>query len=148
MQRANKFKLILWSILGLGEPQRYGKALDWALRHCGAKDIENAFDFNCNDGDGAWWEGTAQMATALKFSGRIGEAVPIIEQLKKTQIKEGLAAGAMPAASRCGLTTGFRHFWHSAQIELPWLYPNSPHVGATAWFLFAVMGKNPYYLRH
>ena len=137
-----------WSILGLGEPQRYGKALDWALRHCGAKDIENAFDFNCNDGDGAWWEGTAQMATALKFSGRIGEAVPIIEQLKKTQIKEGLAAGAMPAASRCGLTTGFRHFWHSAQIELPWLYPNSPHVGATAWFLFAVMGKNPYYLRH
>jgi hypothetical protein len=135
-----------WSVLGLGEPERYSKTLDWALQRCGATDIENAFDFNCNDGDGAWWEGTAQMATALRVLGRTGEAVPIIERLKKVQIKKGPAAGAIPAASRCGLTTGFRHFWHSTQMDLPWLYPNAPHVGATAWFLFAAMGKNPYYL--
>jgi hypothetical protein len=135
-----------WAVLGLGEPMRYSKTLDWALQHCGAMDIDNAFDFNCNDGDGAWWEGSAQMATALGVLGRNSEAVPIIEQLKKAQIESGPAAGAIPAASRCGLTTGFKHFWHSIQMDLPWLYPNAPHVGATAWFLFAAMGKNPYYL--
>lgn len=135
-----------WSVLGMGEPERYSKALDWALQHCGVKSIEDAFDFNCNDGDGAWWEGTAQLVTALKVLCRSEEAVPIMKKLRKAQIKKGLAAGAMPAASRCGLTTGFKHFWHSIQMDLPWLYPDSPHVGATAWFLFAAMGKNPYYL--
>lgn len=75
-----------WSVLGLGEPERYSKALDWAFQHCGAKDIENAFDFNCNDGDGAWWERTAQMSITLRVLVRTEEAVSIIEKLKKAQI--------------------------------------------------------------
>jgi hypothetical protein len=133
-----------WSVLGLGQPGRYQPALDWALQHCRAPEVANAFDFNCHDGDGAWWEGTAQAAAALQRLGRGGEAAPIIGALREAQLREGPAAGALPAASRCGLSTGFDHLWHADGQVKPWVYPDTPHIGATAWYLFALLGRNPF----
>ncbi len=133
-----------WSVLGLWQPERYQPALDWALRHCRAHEVANAFDFNCRDGDGAWWEGTAQAAAALQRLGRGGEAAPIIGALREAQLREGPAAGALPAASRCGLSTGFDHLWHADGQVKPWVYPDTPHIGATAWYLFALLGRNPF----
>ena len=135
-----------FAVLALKKPNENEKALNWALHNCTAGRIENGFDFNCKDGDGAWWEGTAQVAAALRSLNRNSEAVPILSRLGLVQIKSGPARGAIPAASKCGLTTGFTKIWPSSNEALPWLYPNNPHIGATAWYIFAMLGKNPYYL--
>ena len=135
-----------FAVLALKKPNENEKALNWALHNCTACRIENGFDFNCKDGDGAWWEGTAQVAAALRSLNRNSEAVPILSRLGLVQIKSGPARGAIPAASKCGLTTGFTKIWPSSNEALPWLYPNNPHIGATAWYIFAMLGKNPYYL--
>jgi hypothetical protein len=131
-----------WAVLGLGQPGRYEPALDWALGRCGAGAISHGFDFNCNDGDGAWWEGTAQVVAALRALDRDAEAKPIVARLGKAQITTGAARGALPAASSCGLTTGLDRLWHSDGTVKPWLYPDAPHVGATAWYASALLGKN------
>lgn len=135
-----------WSVLGLGQPRKYEPALNWAISHCRAGNISNAFDFNCSDGDGAWWEGTAQVAAALRWLGRDAEANLLLERLRGAQLSTGPAIGGIPAASKCGLTTGFRKYWWTSGNELPWLYSSNPHIGATAWYTFAALGVNPYYL--
>jgi hypothetical protein len=133
-----------WSVLGTREPGRSSGALDWALTNCTAGSIRDAFDFNCHDGDGAWWEGTAQVAAALGWLKRGTEAGPMLARLRAAQLKDTSAAGALPAASRCGLTTGFSRTLNGK--TLPWVYTNWPHIGATAWFIFAALGVNPYFV--
>jgi hypothetical protein len=134
-----------WAVLGTREPASHTGALDWALNHCTEKGRSDAFDFNCNDGDGAWWEGTAQVAASLRWLKRAQDAAPVLTRLQQAQTKVGPATGAIPAASRCGLTTGFDFAFHSGKT-LPWLYPNWPHIAATAWFIFAALGANPYFV--
>ena len=134
-----------WTVLRSHEPQSYAGALDWALTNCTETGSRDAFDFNCRDGDGAWWEGTAQVAAALRWLDRDHEAAPILARLRDAQLKSGGAPGALPAASRCGLTTGFYQTFRSGKT-VPWLYPNWPHIGATAWFIFAALGVNPYFV--
>jgi hypothetical protein len=134
-----------WSVLRTRQPTNYSKALDWALNNCHEVDRRDAFDFNCKDGDGVWWEGTAQLAAALRWLKRDHEAMSILARLHEAQLRDGIAAGALPAASRCGLTTGFDLPFRSGRT-IPWLYPDWPHIGATAWFIFAALGINPYYV--
>jgi len=61
----------------------------------------------------------------------------------------GLALAAFAAAaSRCGLSTGFMRQWgpkHARETK-PWTYSSAPHVGATAWYLMAAQGRNPFAL--
>jgi hypothetical protein len=133
-----------WSVLGTREPGQSTEALDWALTNCTAGSIRDAFDFNCHDGDGAWWEGTAHVAAALRWLKRGNEAAPILARLRAAQLKDTPAAGALPAASRCGLTTGFSRTLNGKTV--PWVYTNWPHIGATAWFIFAALGANPYFV--
>jgi hypothetical protein len=134
------------SVLGLGNAKAYEGALDWALANCRATGFPAAFDFNCKDGDGAWWEGTAQMAAALKQLGRAREATPLLRALEAAQVHGAAATGALPAASRCDLTTGFAKTWAASGKTTPWLYSANAHVGATAWFIFATLDANPYHL--
>jgi hypothetical protein len=134
-----------WSVLRTRQPMNYSKALDWALENCHEAGHRDAFDFNCKDGDGVWWEGTAQLAAALRWLKRDREAMPILARLREAQLRDRTAAGALPAASRCGLTTGFDMSFRSGRT-IPWLYPNWPHIGATAWFIFAALRINPYYV--
>ena len=133
-----------WSVLGTRDPSQSAGALDWALTNCTERGRRDAFDFNCHDGDGAWWEGTAQVAAALQWLKRDSDAAPMLGRLRAAQLKDAPAAGALPAASRCGLTTGFSRT-RNGKTE-PWLYTNWPHIGATAWFIFAALGVNPYFV--
>jgi hypothetical protein len=134
-----------WGVLGTREPGPRAGALDWALDHCTERGSRDGFDFNCNDGDGAWWEGTGQVAAALQWLGRGPDAAPMLARLAAAQVKLGKAAGALPAASRCGLTTGFDRTYRNGRT-VPVLYSNWPHIGATAWFIFAALGINPYFV--
>jgi hypothetical protein len=136
-----------WSVLalnGIDGSDAFVSALQWATTECRANEIANGYDFNCHDGDGAWWEGTAQMAAALKMVNREPLYAKILDKLHDAQIHTGIYKGALPAASKCGLTTGFYKLWISSHQNLPWLYTDNPHVGATAWFIFALLGKNPF----
>jgi hypothetical protein len=138
-----------WAVLALPEGSAagsYDQALGWALVHCRANTIPHGLDYNCHDGDGAWWEGTAQAATALGFLKQEERAAPLIAALKAAQIQEGEFAGGLPAASLCGLTTGFHKTWASTGQTLPVLYSDAPHIGATAWFIFALDAVNPFFL--
>jgi hypothetical protein len=129
-----------WAMLALGD-RTYINALPWAIKNCKARNISNAFDFNCQaDGDGGWWEGTAQLALALSLYGYEKIAESIHQQLREVQIRDSNAAGAIPAASKDGLTTGIEKKWGK------WVYNNEAHIGATAWYIFAALKKNPYYL--
>jgi hypothetical protein len=136
-----------WSVLALnaidGSDSFLG-ALQWAMSECRANEFAYGYDFNCHDGDGAWWEGTAQIAVALKMVKHEAPYKKILDELHDAQIQTGTYNGAMPAASKCGLTTGFYKLWISSHQNLPWLYTDNPHVGATAWFIFALLGKNPF----
>ncbi len=106
-----------WAVLRTPEPSSYSGALDWALTNCTETGSRDTFDFNCRDGDGAWWEGTAQVAAALRWLKRDQEAAPILARLREAQVTSGVASGALPAASRCGLTTGFDQTFRSAKTE-------------------------------
>jgi hypothetical protein len=74
-----------WAVLGTREPASHAGALDWALKHCTEKGRSDAFDFNCNDGDGAWWEGTAQVATALRWLKRAQDTALVLTRLEQAQ---------------------------------------------------------------
>jgi hypothetical protein len=138
-----------WGILALHDTRPTGSfedVLNWVETNCRAKKIVHGYDFNCHDGDGAWWEGTAQMVVALKAVRRSLLPGKILGKLQSEQLQGEDYAGAMPAASKCGLTTGFYKLWISTGENLPWLYTDNPHVGATAWYIFALLGKNPFCL--
>ncbi len=118
-----------WAILALRDDvQRYMDALSYAEKHHA---VEGGFDYN-TDRDGIWYEGTAQMAVAYIAVGEKERADRLIELIEKAQLPNG----AIPAASKDGLTTGFN-----------WSYFHRGHLGATAWYIFAKLGVNPYWVK-
>ncbi len=122
-----------WALLALGVTDKTRRAIEWAEENCKVKkDGYEGFDFN-DDRDGIWWEGTAQMVVVYKILGENEKALKYLNEMRRTQFFDGNKKG-IPAASHDGVTTG-----------LKWLYYKRPHVGATAWFIFAELNKNPYF---
>jgi len=120
-----------WAVLALADEEKgYERALEYADEHLRAG---SGFDFN-QDGDGVWYEGTAQMAVAFGYVGNEGKKRELLSVLRSGQ----LPSGAVPAASKDGLTTGF---YFSA--DNPWLYFRRAHIAATAWSAIAELGVNP-----
>ena len=118
-----------WAILAFkDEAQRYLRALRYVEKHHA---VGGGFDFD-TDKDGIWYEGTAQMAVAYKIIGDEAKAQSLLKEIEKAQ----LPSGAVPAASKDELTTGF-----------DWFYFHRGHLGATAWYLFAKLGVNPYWMK-
>jgi len=118
-----------WAILALRDDvQKYMDALSYAEKHHA---VGGGFDFD-TDRDGIWYEGTAQMAVAYIAVGEKERAYRLIELIEKAQLPNG----AIPAASKDGLTTGFN-----------WFYFHRGHLGATAWYILAKLGVNPYWVK-
>lgn len=125
-----------WALLALpGGVTDYAPALDWVEANCGV--THNGFtgyDFD-NDLDGVWFEGTAHMAVAYQAAGDATSAETLLGTLELAQDSAPNADGnGLAAATRDGLTTGF-----------DWAYFSRLHVGATAWFVLAELGWNPYW---
>ena len=93
----------------------------------------DGYDFN-DDQDGVWLEGTAHAALAFLFGSDLSRAEVLRGQLRAAQNSPVLSEnGAIVAATRNGLTTGFGFsFFRRA------------HIAATAWHVFAQSGYNPY----
>jgi hypothetical protein len=82
-----------------------------------------------------WFEGTGQMVVAYRVLEDVDQAEYYRGELREVQDTATNGDGkGIVAAPADGLTTGFA-----------WLYPNRLHVGATAWFVFAELGYNPYW---
>jgi hypothetical protein len=147
-----------WAVLAL-DGKAHEPALNWAMQHCSSRraDHPHGYDFKAyrtqgegySENDGVWWEGTAQVACALQWLGRTKDAEPILESLRgalkgSAEAKEDSPRG-IPAANIPELWTGFVRTYPDGK-EVRWNYSDTVHVGATAWYIFAELGVNPYYL--
>lgn len=100
------------------------------VKHCNFQ----GFDFN-TDRDGVWFEGTAHMALAYSNLKENNKAEQYLQQLRNAQTTANHNNGkGIVAACHDGVSTG-----------LNWVYLNRLHIGATAWYILAELGYNPYY---
>lgn len=134
-----------WGLMALGDMDKYKAGITWVENKCYVEaDGFKGFDFN-NDTDHVWFEGTAHMALVYKILGDTTNAKTYLAELEKAQKSATNNNGkGIVAASYDGLTTGFTLTTTGTDNE-DWLYYNRLHVGATAWFIFAERGYNPYW---
>ena len=127
-----------WGLMALGDTEKYGIGINWVGNNCYvSKDGFQGFDFNM-DQDHIWWEGTAHMTIAYQILGEKTKNSTFLSEFEKVQNSSSNNNGkGIVAANIDGLTTGF-----------DWLYYNRLHIGATAWYIFAVQGYNPYWGIH
>jgi hypothetical protein len=125
-----------WAALVFGPTPQTRRAMAFAeANHKVTAGDYSGFDFN-EDRDLPWFEGTAQMALAYRLFGEASQTEAVLEQLRLVQATAPNGNGnGIVAAPQDGLTTGFDGF----------RYYNRLHVGATAWYLFAERGYNPYW---
>jgi len=100
------------------------------------------------DSKGVWFEGTAQMALAYDDIGARDKAATVRAFLRSKQ----LSSGAMLATDQQRLETGIElpqvkgiDIMSLSEEEKWWFYFKRPHLGATAWFVFAETDFNPFW---
>ncbi|MCX7626718.1 MAG: hypothetical protein N2Z21_10995 [Candidatus Sumerlaeaceae bacterium] len=122
-------------LLALGDIAKYARGIQWAEENCFVEaDGFKGFDFD-TDRDHVWFEGTAQMVLAYRMLGHHNKVALYLDELRKAQAQAPHTNGlGLVAASADKLSTG-----------LGWFYYNRLHVGATAWFVLAESGLNPFW---
>lgn len=116
------------ALLGDGRP-------GWCERNIGAEhEGRRGFAFSTADRRGIWCEGTAQMALSLAQNGMPSEAEQYLSAVERSALASGLGGAGIPAASLDGLATGFGPAYFHVR-----------HLGATAWYVLAERGRNPFW---
>ena len=114
----------------------YLPALQWTVDNLHAQD--GAYEgpaFSNADVSKVWFEGSGQLALALRHADRDREYTELIlRSIERAQREAPNGDGkGIVAASSDGLDTGYGDLYHS-----------SLHTGATAWYLLALSGYNPF----
>ncbi len=128
-----------WSSLATLDA-RYDSALAWTVENLHATDGPyEGPAFSSADVSKVWFEGSGQLALALRLRDAAADAgytraILASVELAQRQATNGDGRGIV-ASSSDGLDTGFGD-----------LYYSSLHTGATAWYLLAVTGYNPFRL--
>ncbi|MFE6868638.1 GDSL-type esterase/lipase family protein [Kitasatospora sp. NPDC057692] len=131
-----------WSYLATLDPS-YSPAVSWASTNLAAADMHfRGVSFARVDTSKVWFEGTAHLLAALHVRRAPGDDVRAAELQKtledaqaappNTSVENGLG---IPAASSDGLQTGEGDQYYA-----------SLHTGATAWYILAGQGANPFRL--
>ncbi|XVU28240.1 hypothetical protein ACQPZJ_14695 [Actinoplanes sp. CA-054009] len=126
-----------WARLATGD-RRYDRSVTWVIDRLAAFDA-NVYGVSYSDTDTSkvWLEGTAHTALALQARGARGDTLlsrKLLWNISQAQSTTPHGDGrGIPAASSDGLDTGFGD-----------LYYASLHTGATAWYLLAALGRNPF----
>ncbi|WP_158413067.1 MULTISPECIES: GDSL-type esterase/lipase family protein [Kitasatospora] len=133
-----------WSYLATLDP-RYSRSIDWAATNLAATDNPvggtlYGVSFAKSDTSKVWLEGTAHLLAAYHARRAPGDDAKAAVLQKTLQDAQG---GAVPnadgngivAASSDGLTTGEGDIYYA-----------SLHTGATAWYILAGQGGNPFRL--
>lgn len=128
-----------WTSLSTGD-DRYDTALDWTLAHLIATDGQyQGPSISDTDVSKVWFEGSGHLALALKLRDGAGDADRAEALLDSIRLGQRDAANGdgkgIVATSTDGLDSGFGD-----------LYYASLHTGATAWYLLAAAGNNPFSL--
>ncbi|MBT2484445.1 MULTISPECIES: hypothetical protein [unclassified Microbacterium] len=128
-----------WPALATGDA-RYGAALDWTLGHLIATDGPyQGPSISDTDVSKVWFEGSGQMALALRLRGSDGDearAETFLAGIRLAQREQPNGDGrGIVATSKDGLDSGFGD-----------LYYASLHTGTTAWYLLAAAADNPFAL--
>ncbi|MFJ4671230.1 phosphatidylinositol-specific phospholipase C domain-containing protein [Kitasatospora purpeofusca] len=141
-----------WSYLATHD-QAYSPALDWTAGRLQATDGPfTGVSFSAIDTSKVWFEGTGHLAAALlargnpagpnpddpahPFAADRDRAAVLLDTLMKAQTAAPNADGnAIVAASNDGLDTGQGDTYYAAR-----------HTGATAWYVIAATGGNPFRL--
>lgn len=128
-----------WSYLATGD-QRYATALDWTIEQLPAADGPyRGTSFSDADRSKVWFEGSGHLALALRSRDAPGDAARVDDLLMSVELAQRLAPNGdgrgIVAASSDGLETGFDDRYYA-----------SLHTGATAWYLLAITGLNPFRL--
>ncbi|MEV7121708.1 ricin-type beta-trefoil lectin domain protein [Kitasatospora griseola] len=128
-----------WSYLATLDP-RYSVSVDWAATNLAATDGQFAgVSFGRTDTSKVWFEGTAHLLAAYNTRTAPGDAdraAALTSTLLAAQHGAPNTDGnGIVAASHDGLTTGEGDIYYA-----------SLHTGATAWYLLAVQGGNPFRL--
>ncbi|MBG0566992.1 hypothetical protein [Actinoplanes aureus] len=119
---------------------RYDAAVSWVVDNLAAHDAGVAgVSYSNTDTSKVWLEGSAHTALALAARDGKGDHLlgrKLLWNIGRAQATTPNGDGrGIPAASSDGLDTGFGD-----------LYYASLHTGATAWFLLAALGSNPFRL--
>lgn len=133
----NRFSALdanLWPLIARGMPPARRGALDWVRARHAAGD---GFDFN-DDRDGAWTEGTAIAALALRMAGEDGAAARAGGFLRRQVSAAGLLYATDVPSLSTGLSTGID------PTRPDFRYPRHPHLAPTAWAVLAARLANPF----
>jgi hypothetical protein len=126
---------LLWPLLAVSDaPAAWRQAMHGAESRLS---VPGGFDFD-NDRDGLWVEGTAQAALTLRSLGRERKAAALLDGLA-TQISP---SGYLFATREKRISTGLQIGPNSSEADF--FYYRRPHLGATAWGVFAAIGWNPF----
>ncbi|WP_157535708.1 hypothetical protein [Kitasatospora mediocidica] len=128
-----------WSYLATLDPA-YSPAVDWAAGRMAAADGPFVgVSFSGADTSKVWFEGTAHLLAAYNQRGAAGDDAKAATLLKTLELAQHSApntdGAGIVAASQDGLITGEGDTYYAAL-----------HTGATAWYLIAAQGGNPFRL--
>lgn len=128
-----------WTSIATQDP-RYDASLDWTLAHLIGTDGPYSGPGISNvDVSKVWFEGSGHLALALRLRDRPGDAAQAEQLLSSIRLAQRDAPNGdgkgIVATSTDGLDSGFGD-----------LYYASLHSGATAWYLLAASGDNPFHL--
>ena len=127
-----------WSYLAFADPA-WGAAPSWDVTNLAvSKAGFSGVSFCSGDRSGVWFEGTAHLADALALRGASGDEQQAQTYLgdvayAQTNGPNGDGRGIIAASSTIGDCDGDKYF-------------PSLHVGATAWYILAVAGADPFRL--
>ncbi|MEV4345191.1 hypothetical protein AB0J83_12010 [Actinoplanes sp. NPDC049596] len=128
-----------WARLATGD-RRYDRSVTWVLDKLAAFDATvYGVSYSDTDTSKVWLEGTAHTALALQARQARGDTLlnkKLLWNIGRAQANTPHGDGrGIPAASSDGLDTGFGDVYYA-----------SLHTGATAWYLLAALGRNPFQL--
>ncbi|CAA9552801.1 MAG: hypothetical protein AVDCRST_MAG33-1025 [uncultured Thermomicrobiales bacterium] len=127
-----------WTYLALLD-DRYAGSIDWCADNLAASDgAFTGVSFSDADTSRVWFEGTAHLAAALfarDAEGDADAAGAYLDTIRLAQVAAPNADGEGIVAASEELDTGFG-----------FSYFPSRHLGATAWYLMAALGVNPFVL--
>jgi hypothetical protein len=124
----------IWPLLLGDAPKVWRRSLTYVEREHA---VPGGFDFNA-DRDGAWIEGTAQVALAYRLVGRASDAQPLFATIKAQISTSGMVYATREPRVSTGLSTA------PSGGQADFYYYRVPHLAATAWAVLAAEGRNPY----
>jgi hypothetical protein len=129
---------LIWPLIGVVDaPWSWHRSLMFAKSHL---TVLGGLDFN-EDRDGLWTEGTAQASLVERAVGNRASADALLATVSSLRSPSGY----IYATGAGRITTGIAIGPESKDADF--FYFHRPHLGATAWAVFAAIGLNPFTAR-